>query len=89
MSKEAVATRTRTRKRVEDMTPEEREAYEKRAAAARAPKPLYIAYRVVDASGNVIEGAKIDSVVCTRSADELLKTITEGNGIQYVANAVK
>lgn len=85
MSKEASTPRLK----VSEMNAEQRAAYEKRVAASRAPKPLYIAYKIVDANGEAIEGATLAGVTCTRSADDLIKAISADRDTKHIMTEVK
>lgn len=67
------------RKRVDPntLTPEEREKYE----AARAPKPAFLVYKIVD--------GKVDVHSATRSADEALAAIDEDRELVYLRFKIK
>lgn len=71
------------------MTPEEREAYEKRREAARAPKPAYLVYNVVDGEGNTIPNATITVGEVTRSAEEALTVIDGDKSLKYARILLK
>lgn len=77
------------RKKVAEMNAEEKAAYDKRVAAARGPRPLHIAHKIVDENGNVIVGAKLAGVVATRNANELLGAIAADRDLQYTTIEVK
>lgn len=67
---------------VSKLSPEEREKYEKRKAAARAPRPAYLVYRMSDAGD-------LEIVAATRSADDVLAQTTNDRTLKYAAFAIK
>lgn len=72
----------KTTKDLKAMSPEEREAYEKRLEAARAPKPAYIAY-------TINEDGTLAVALTTRSAEEVLKAVDENRDLKYQRIMVK
>lgn len=72
----------KTAKDLKAMSPEEREAYEKRLEAARAPKPAYIAY-------TINEDGSLNVALTTRSAEEVLAAVDQNRDLKYQRIMVK
>lgn len=47
------------------------------------PRPLYTVFRITDADGNLIDGAKLEILAHTRAAAEALSAITSNAGAQF------
>lgn len=67
---------------LEAMSPEEREAYQKRIEAARAPRPAYVAYKLN-------EDGTIDIKLATRSAEEVLAAVDADRELKYARTLIK
>lgn len=72
----------KTKTDLKAMSPEEREAYEKRLEAQRAPRPAYIAY-------TVNEDQSLDINLVTRSAEEVLAAVDANRDLKYQRFLVK
>lgn len=72
----------KTKADLKAMSPEEREAYEKRLEAARAPKPAYIAY-------TINEDGSLNVSLTTRSAEEVLAAVDQNRDLKYQRIMVK
>lgn len=72
----------KTKTELKAMSPGEREAYEKRLEAQRAPRPAYIAY-------TVNEDQSLDINLVTRSAEEVLAAVDANRDLKYQRFLVK
>lgn len=72
----------KTPKDLKAMSPEEREAYQKRLEAAKAPKPAYIGY-------TVNEDQTINVTAVTRSAEEILAAKDAQPDLKYARIMIK
>lgn len=72
----------KTKADLKAMSPEEREAYERRLEAARAPKPAYIAY-------TINEDGSLNVALTTRSAEEVLAAVDQNRDLKYQRIMVK
>lgn len=71
----------RTRVNVDALSPEERAEYEKKKAAARAPRPAYLVYKIVDGD--------IEIQDTTRSAEDALAVIDNDKELKYKRFLIK
>lgn len=55
---------------------------------APGPRPAYLAYRIVDASGNEVQGAQLEVTSVVRKADDILAHVTE-TGDQWTRFLIK
>lgn len=72
----------KTRKDINAMSPEDREAYEKRLEAARAPRPAYVAY-------TINEDGSLNVSLTTRSAEEVLAAVDADRSLKYQRIMIK
>lgn len=72
----------KTKKDLMAMSPEEREAYEKRLEQARAPKPAYLAYTIND-------DGSLNVSLTTRSAEEVLAAVDQNRDLKYQRIMIK
>lgn len=67
----------------ETNTTETAAVVEKKKRAPQKPRPLYTVFRITDADGNLIDGAKLEILAHTRAAAEALSAITSNAGAQF------
>ena len=72
----------RQKKDLTKMSPEEREDYQKRLEAARAPRPAYIGY-------TVNEDQSLNILSITRSAEEILAAKDKDPSMKYQRIMIK
>lgn len=61
---------------------------EKAKRPAPGPRPLYVGYRVLDASGNEIPDAVVEVTHVTRKAEEILKHVSQ-TGDAWLRSEIK
>lgn len=79
----------RTRVDTSTMTAEEREKYEKQRAAAKAPKPAYLVYRITGPDGSVVDGATVQIENASRNAEEVLSAVDRDRDLKYARFEIK